>query len=377
MRERQLRDKADERSPQLGRRRNPRLAKTVRFPTSGGGEYPLPETLVDTYWIKFVDGTYTQAEGDQEETWTLRQNEASDPLFIAHMIEGKTYDYLEEGRVVEVFWDRGRWWIWRQNPLALFELYTELAFDTSAYLWSCEGKQCHWDNGPDARRYVVRPETQPETLWHVNPFVDADGKAIGHVPYRPGQRVFAEWRNGGWDIVTPPFDVWRVELAASSGSSGGDNDLTPGGSALANLLEDDLTFNENVEITITDRLGHHRGRARNKYSSPHDRGSRYYVKYFADADAWEILGPPDHATHIRGTVTSSSGGGDFTESDTTFEIASAQVLVPTGGLICDQDPAGDITIYNVFGCAGSAGGEVQAVWNEASDRWDAQGIECP
>jgi hypothetical protein len=376
--------RADERAELAGRRRNPRLAKTVRYETSASDEYPKPGTLVDTYWIKFLDGTYTQAEGNQTETWTSRQKETSDPIFMAHLIEGKTYDYLEEGRVVEVFWDRGRWWIWRQQPLALFELDTELAFGDApssadeAYLWQCEARQVHWND--DLERYHVLEGTPVETLWHVNPFLDADGRAIGHIPYTAGQRVFAEWRNGHWEIVTPPFDVWRVELAESTGSSGSENDLEPGGTALANLYErnDEGVFapNTDVEVTIVDRMSWHRGRARNKFDSPHEDGSRYYVKYFADEDIWEIIGPRSHATHIRGTVTSHSGGGDFTGSDETFEIQDAEVLVPTGGIITDQDPGQDITIYNVFRCDGSTGGEVQAIWDEAYDRWDAQGIEC-
>ena len=105
------RDSAAEREAGPGGGRNPRPAITCK--KDAGTPYPAKADTPNTYYVKFLDSTYTQSEGDQTPTDTERQSEGR---FLAHIREAETYRYLPEGSVVGVFYDKGgssggRWWI--------------------------------------------------------------------------------------------------------------------------------------------------------------------------------------------------------------------------------------------------------------------------
>jgi hypothetical protein len=88
----------------LGHGRQPRLAKTV----AGGETYPSEGANV--YWIKFIDGDYTESPGHQTLTATERQATAIAKVF------NLSERYIPENTVVPVFWDRGHWWTWIDRP---------------------------------------------------------------------------------------------------------------------------------------------------------------------------------------------------------------------------------------------------------------------
>ena len=69
-----------------------------------------------------------------------------------------------------------------------------------------------------------------------------------------------------------------------------------------------------------------------------------------------------HALMIQGSAT-----GNWTAS--VFTISGASVMQPIGGIITDQDPAGNITYHNPMGNRGISGQSVRAVWDEANNRW--------
>ena len=79
-----------------------------------------------------------------------------------------------------------------------------------------------------------------------------------------------------------------------------------------------------------------------------------------------------HALLITGTLT-----GDLDTEDSTFTISGAAVMQPIGGLICDQDPAGEITVYNTHGWEATSEARVVAAWNEATGSWEAIQVDCP
>lgn len=81
-----------------------RLAKTVE---KSGTTYPSDGSGADTFWFVFVDGTFTEAQGNQTATLTGCQPDAS-PLYLAHCKDG---NYYPEGSYIWVFWLNGRWWI--------------------------------------------------------------------------------------------------------------------------------------------------------------------------------------------------------------------------------------------------------------------------
>lgn len=85
--------------------RNPRLAKTSK--QTSGGTYPDLSDSPNTYWIRFLDSTFTETEGDQTPTHTARQ---ADGAALAHVIDGGR-DFLAEDTVVIVTFDNKRWWI--------------------------------------------------------------------------------------------------------------------------------------------------------------------------------------------------------------------------------------------------------------------------
>jgi hypothetical protein len=147
--------------------------------------------------------------------------------------------------------------------------------------------------------------------------------------------------------------------------------LAPGGNATAYLWESDGP-NTDIEFEVYDALGTCRGRAKDAYGSPHNQGSRGYAAFMPETEHWEVISVQPHALTIRGQAT-----GDVATTDSTFTIDGTAVMQPTGGLITDQDPAGNITIYNVFSWEGDEDGEVQADWNEGTDRWEASQFECP
>lgn len=98
-----LADQAPEREAQIGHGRNPRLAKTCKDTA-----YPARSTGVNTYYIKFLDSTFTETEGDQTPTHTERQAAFA---ALAHLPDESPYRYLPEGSIVIVLWDNERWWI--------------------------------------------------------------------------------------------------------------------------------------------------------------------------------------------------------------------------------------------------------------------------
>jgi len=114
-----------------------------------------------------------------------------------------------------------------------------------------------------------------------------------------------------------------------------------------------------------------RGRKRDKYSSPHDQGSRGVAVQRQHGGRWEIDWLQPNALMIHGQLTADVSG------DSTFTIDGVEVLQPTGALICDQDPDDEITVTNLFGWSGDDNGECIAVWDEANDRWVAIQVECP
>ena len=117
---------------------------------------------------------------------------------------------------------------------------------------------------------------------------------------------------------------------------------------------------------------HFRGRARDTYSSPHDRGTRGVAVQYQAGGRWECEWLQPNALMIHGQLTD-----DLTGTDSTFTIDGVDVLQPTGSLICDQDPGDEITVYNTFGWSGDDNGECIAVWDESDDHWKAIQVECP
>jgi len=100
-----------------------RLAITVADPDTG--LYPNREDNPNTYWIVFVDGSYTPQPGSQDHVIQLRQLE-NKPRAVAHnVVEG--YDgYVPQGTLLEVSWHNRQWWFQFGGEAGYFQLLTDI-----------------------------------------------------------------------------------------------------------------------------------------------------------------------------------------------------------------------------------------------------------
>lgn len=121
-------DLAPERPASLGGPRNPRWAVTCKKDT--GSSYPAEEDQPNTYWIKFLDSTYSETEGDQTPSDTERQTEGAT---LAHYRDREPYQYIPEGTVVLVLFDHGRWWILGPAPSGKAECITFTTTEDMGY----------------------------------------------------------------------------------------------------------------------------------------------------------------------------------------------------------------------------------------------------
>lgn len=269
-----LADRAAEREARLTWWRNPRLAVTCK--QTSAATYPDIKDAPNTYWIKFLDSTFTRTEGQQTRTDTARQ---TDGKTKAHLPDGQLCDYLPEGTFCYVLYDNRRWWIIRYyTPDRLFEL--------------------KYDHTPGATTTVYR------LAW--------DGAA--------------------------------------------------------------LSVDADCEFDASDSLGVYRGRAKDKFASPHNQGSRGWARYFPEpgTERWEMHFMQPCALWIEGLTYSA-----VQTTDATFDIDGVHVMQPVGGLICDQDPAAAMTIQNTFDHRADSNATAVAAWDETSDHWDGIQVKCP
>lgn len=149
--------------------------------------------------------------------------------------------------------------------------------------------------------------------------------------------------------------------------------LVPGSPADAHPLDangDPITDADRV-FEVTDPKGIYRGRARNAYASPHNRGSRGEASWNAATGTWVISYLEPHALAIRGQLTAA-----LADTDATFTIDNIVVLQPEGAIIVDQDPAGPLTVNNTFTHEGDNNGLARADWNQSSGEWDSLQTAC-
>ena len=115
-----------------------RLAKTVKDPVDD--LYPDADTGANTFWIVFLDGSYTiDTDADLTPSWTPRQA-VDDAGTTAHCIPGH---WVKEGTIVVVTFHPGvgsvgQWWFSDALPggeIVPIELKTDLAKFGGATVW--------------------------------------------------------------------------------------------------------------------------------------------------------------------------------------------------------------------------------------------------
>jgi len=152
------------------------------------------------------------------------------------------------------------------------------------------------------------------------------------------------------------------------------DDLTPGSYADAYRVEWSTTtysvdtgevFQVNSLNDSGSGLGMFRGRAKDKFSSPHDQGSWGWAVWARERKQWEVVQMEPTAMMVRGNATA-----DWESSTLAITATGREIMQPVGAILTDQDPAGNLTVYNPTGLAGLSGDDVIAVWNEDDDRWE-------
>jgi len=180
------------------------------------------------------------------------------------------------------------------------------------------------------------------------------------------------WKESGTGSVWGLIELYGPELVTRFELSD-DGDLAPGGTAYAHPLEHDGSPDTDADrkFQVKDFLGIHRGRAKDKYTTPHDDGSQGYAKRCLDSNLWEILSMQPQALMLQGVTTAAVTGS-------AFSLTSAHhVMQPVGGIITDHDPADTCSVQNPFAMDIDSGGDVVAAWDEAGGHWDAIQALCP
>jgi len=152
---RELADRAAEREARIGLPRQPRLAITCAQSSEGFPSAPsYPDPGANTVWIKFLDSTFTETEGEQTPTDTERQ--ATDGAVLAH---GRGCNHLQEGLVVHVYHDNGRWWIIPpRRGMVRFEMTEVLALPQSGS-GSANAYLLDWVAGDPLDNLTAREDT--------------------------------------------------------------------------------------------------------------------------------------------------------------------------------------------------------------------------
>lgn len=122
------------------------------------------------------------------------------------------------------------------------------------------------------------------------------------------------------------------------------------------------------EFDVVDTLEEYRGRGKDDYSSPHDDGSLGVAERNAASGEWEIVRMQPNALALEGAIY----------ADDTLEADGVHVMNPSGAIIVDQDPAGNITFTNPHGHPDiDEDMLVYLVWDESIPGWTERQKDCP
>ncbi len=122
------------------------------------------------------------------------------------------------------------------------------------------------------------------------------------------------------------------------------------------------------EFDVTDPLSEYRGRGKDTYSTPHDDGSIGVAEQNSVSDEWEIVRMQPNALALEGSIY----------ADATLEADGVHVMNPSGAIIVDQDPAGNITFTNPHSHADiDEDMLVYLVWDESIPGWTERQKDCP
>ena len=241
--------------------------------------------------------------------------------------------------------------------LVMFELVEDMqmpdpsgiSLGDSSVPWTDNAKAIWYTNYASTQDYVDDSDFS-YTLYHPTAVRNGSGIAIGHPTFFTGDRVWATFVNGRWDIISQADKIWRFELKDA---------LTPGGQATAYLLDKNGDEDTDQEFEVYDQvLGDIRAPV----------GAKGYAKFFADSERWEILVIQRQATKCKGLVK----GATVSPNDFTVDNVTAyNGLSPVAG------PSSELTVKNTFSDDADDNAIISFSWNETDDQWEEDDILCP
>lgn len=218
--------------------------------------------------------------------------------------------------------------------------------------------------GGAVERARLESEVTAEAVWLVTSPRDANQEAEAP-SMSSGDRVFVTtW--GDWLVVVgvQPAGPRHFELK---------DNHTPGSTSTAHPQDwsgaawvTDTAADR--EFEVTDPFSEYRGRGKDTYGSPHDDGSLGVAERNPLSGAWEIVRMQPNATEIEGDIY----------ADDTLELDNWHVSKPNGGIVVDQDPAGNITFYNPHNHPDiDADMLAWIVWDTGTATWKERQKDCP
>jgi len=165
-----------------------------------------------------------------------------------------------------------------------------------------------------------------------------------------------------------PFEFKRFELTSA---------LSPGSTATAvrlDLVDGALVADDDDEFTVSDWQSVYRGRARDTYATPNDKGSRGLAWKPHDHEDWEIVWLEPLARRCTAKAKGAIAAGTVaTPTSGTVDYVSPI----DGGLVVVEDAAEELTVAHMTAIAAEDDGDGIIEWDETNDRWLFYPLACP
>jgi len=221
---------------------------------------------------------------------------------------------------------------------------------------SAEAYMLVWDGSSDYERHQVNGSYLTFTVYDTA----GDKRARGKDDVASGEDGAR-----GWCVHPHDVDRWEIgeiHQQAKRCSAALTADAGPGASATVDTvvpLDGGMNpVNDSTSATITSCAMPAAARALDN--------APCVIEWDENGDAWKIVQVHEQARTIRGTLS-----GDMATTDASKTITSPVAM--DGG----QIKSGTVTGWNVFNWEGDSGGEIFAVWNETTDRYEFMQVECP
>ncbi len=218
-----------------------------------------------------------------------------------------------------------------------------------------------WFAGHESTLDYEEDDTFTYTLFHPTAIRNSADIGVGHATFFVGDRVWATFVNGRWDIISQADRIWRFELK---------DVLTPGGQATAFLLDKDGNEDTDQEFEVYDQVFGTLSLA---------IGTQGYAKFFADSERWEIIAPQGSDAEDRHY--------EFTLGTALANTAASVSNVTLNEWYGGAAPGSPVTIFNkttsstagpgVYMFEGDIGDKGMVVYDASEDKykiWNMEGL---